>query len=52
MECNIIYFQAGLYDSTEVVSSTNEAEDRLLRDGLFYMVMALGMMKIGFYGLM
>ena len=33
MACNVIYFQAGLYDSTEVMSSTNEAEDRLLRDG-------------------
>ena len=33
MACNVIYFQAGLYDSTEIMSSTNEAEDRLLRDG-------------------
>ena len=33
MECNIVYFQEGLYDSTEVMSSTNEAEDRLLREG-------------------
>ena len=33
MECNIIYFKAGLYDSTEVMSSTNEAEDMLIREG-------------------
>ena len=33
MECNIVYFHEGLYDSTEVMSSTNEAEDMLIRDG-------------------
>ena len=33
MECKVIYFQAGLYDNTEVMASTNEAEDMLIRDG-------------------
>ena len=33
MACNVIYFQAGLYDSTEIMSSMNEAKDMLIRDG-------------------
>ena len=33
MVCSVIYFQAGLYDSTEVMSSIDEAEDMLIREG-------------------
>ena len=32
MACSVIYFQAGLYDSTEVMSSIDEAEDMLIRE--------------------